>query len=176
MTGRRSNRREDRDTIHYSSSCSESSFSRESDVESSSDSASDVSSDGLELGLHGKNEAQQKFKRLRRIFLNRPTKAKKKTNSRQHRRKHDQIGRDKYHLERRSSTSIGVAEQCHSLSRPQGSISSNSSIAADDRALDRLSEPTDYVRPLQAAIDQHMTALAEQMKRHSAQRDSSTSQ
>ncbi|KAG6973291.1 hypothetical protein JG687_00000976, partial [Phytophthora cactorum] len=80
---------DDQDIRDYSSSSSESSFSSESDVEYSRD--SDVSSDGLEMGLNGRSEAQQKFKRLRRIFLNRPTKVKAKEKNQPQKRTANQV-------------------------------------------------------------------------------------
>ncbi|GMF10979.1 unnamed protein product [Phytophthora lilii] len=78
MTRRSSYSREDPGSRDDSSS----SYSSESESESSCN--SDASSDDFELGLTGKSEAQQKFKRLRRIFLNRPMKKKnKKENNKQ---------------------------------------------------------------------------------------------
>ncbi|KAE8894327.1 hypothetical protein PF005_g2642 [Phytophthora fragariae] len=170
MIGRRTYCRDDRGVSCYSSS-SESSLSSESEIESSS--GSDVSSDGLDLGLDGKSEAQQKFKRLRRIFLNRPPKAK--TNESNQQRRRTLKGRAKPRVERKSSQT-GAGERRRSVDRRRGNDFSDASATADARAVDRQSQPLTSVRPLQAAIDQHMNSLWEQMKRHSAQRDSTANQ
>lgn len=166
MTGRSAHLTDDRSIRRYSSS----SISSESEVESSSD--SDVSSDGLDLGLEGKSEAQQKFKRLRRIFLNRPPKSKTKDRNQQ--RRCSPKGRVKSREDREPSRA-SVGERHHSVDRRRGSVSSDASVTSDTRAVDRLTQPVKTGRPLQAAIDQHMNSLWEQMKRHSAQRDSSMS-
>lgn len=156
---------EGKDVRYYNSSSSESSFSSEIDVESLSDSYVD----GLELVLDGKSEAQQKFKRLRRIFLNRPTKTKKKENTQTQKRLLKSLNRSR----RPSKT---VTEQRESGECQQSCISSDSSVP-DERATNRLSKSLirSSARPLQAAIEQHINALREQMKRHSAHRDSSKS-
>ncbi|KAG3254383.1 hypothetical protein PI124_g1044 [Phytophthora idaei] len=158
---------DDQDIRDYSSSSSESSFSRESDVEYSRD--SDVSSDGLEMGLNGRSEAQQKFKRLRRIFLNRPTKVKAKEKNQLQKRSLN--CRDRPQPKRRPT------ERRQTEHRRRFSISSSSSVA-DERAMNRLSKSLvdSTARPLQAAIDQHVNALREQMKRRSAQQDSTANQ
>ncbi|KAF4040785.1 hypothetical protein GN244_ATG06826 [Phytophthora infestans] len=157
---------EGKDVRYYNSSSSESSFSSEIDVESLSD--SDV--DGLELVLDGKSEAQQKFKRLRRIFLNRPTKTKKKENTQTQKRLLKSLNRSR----RPSKT---VTEQRESGECQRSCISSDSSVP-DERATNRLSKSLirSSARPLQAAIEQHINALREQMKRHSAHRDSTANQ
>ncbi|KAG7386403.1 hypothetical protein PHYPSEUDO_000332 [Phytophthora pseudosyringae] len=164
MTRRRSYSRELQGANHCSSSSSESS---ESDIESSCD--SDASSDGLELGLAGTSESQQNFKRLRRIFLNRPIKVNKRKEESNQRRRRSPNSRDGPQLERRPARSSVVE-------RRRDSNSSNTSSAIEGRDVNRLRQnPTgSSARPIQAAIDQHLKALWEQLKRHSAQRDSST--
>jgi hypothetical protein len=130
---------------------------------SGSDVGSDASSDGFKVGLDRKSAAQQKFKRLRRIFLNRPTKRKEKQSAPRRR-----LGPNGAQLGRKSLKSI--AERRHSLRHRR--CSSSSSSTSEGELVDN--PPTVSAgRPLQAVIDQLMTSLWEQMKRHFAQRDSS---
>ncbi|GMF21455.1 unnamed protein product [Phytophthora fragariaefolia] len=166
MTGRRTHS-EETQWFRRDNSSSDSSASSDSEIESSSD--SDISSDGLDLGLGGKSETQQKFRRLRRIFLNRPPKLKTKASNK--RRQHSSRGSAKLRVEQNSSTA-SVAERQHSADY---SISSAACNAPTGRTQEKLSRQLPSARPLQAAIDQHMNSLWEQMKRHSVQRDSSTS-
>ncbi|ETM47189.1 hypothetical protein L914_08088 [Phytophthora nicotianae] len=156
---------EDSDVRYYSSS-SESSVSSESDVDDS---------DSLALGLNGKSETQQKFKRLRRIFLNRPSKLKKKKENNQ--RQKCSSSRDRSQSKRKPSKANVTERRQYTNYRRQSNSSNNSSVA-DDRPADRLSRAFagSSSRPLQAAIEQHINALREQKKRHSAHRDSNANQ